>query len=117
MSENGGDTSVRDSILRFMGLAGNQQRGQRKAASGEKPRPSPEELRNLSIANMLHSDEAGARLLLALISERISDANLSAQTNVTSHPLCAGFLGAEAALKRLHDDLNTLRGYAARGPA
>ena len=118
MSESGnGIETKRDILLRFMGLAGGQQRGQRKSAISEKPQPTPDELRNLSIANMLRSDAAGSRLLLQLIAERMADANLSANVNVQSHPLCAGFLGAEAALKRLHDDLTNLSGQAHQRPA
>jgi hypothetical protein len=117
MTENGGENPRIEGIRRFLGLSGTQQRGKRPPASQPAPQPSPDELRNMSIATMLRADPAGSRILLTLIEERMADANLSANVNVQSHPLCAGFLGAEAALKRLHDDLTNLSGQSPRRPA
>ena len=107
---NNGEPTVAEKFERFMRLAGDQIRGLRSSKQSQPVAPTPEALRELHIMGLLRADSQGTNALLQLLTERISDANLSAHTNVTNHPLCAGFLGAEAALRRLYEDINRLRG-------
>jgi len=109
-SGNGAEKSRAESVLKFLGLAGLQQRGRPTRAPQAPTPPSPDELRDNAIATLLLADPAGAEILIRLIRERITEANLNAHASVASHPMCTGFLGAEAALRRLLDDLNRLRG-------
>jgi hypothetical protein len=102
--------SIRESVLRFMSLATGQRRGDRTASSPPSRQPSVDELKAAALSRMLQTNADGAQVLLELIAARVSEANASAHLAVRDHPLCAGFLGAETALKTLLDDLTRLRG-------
>jgi len=49
-------------------------------------------------------------VLIQLIEARAAEALAGAHDYVNTHALCAGFLGAQAALTRLQEDLTRLRG-------
>ena len=108
-SGNGGDTSKLENVMRFMGLASRQQRGQSAKEPSGPRQPTQEEIRNLALTEWLQN-RRGSDLLMELLEVRIQEAIDGAQVNVTTHALCAGFLGAQAALQRLHNDLHRLRG-------
>ena len=110
--DNGAEKSRVEGVLRFLGLAGMQMRGRPTRATQPQEKPSPEALRESAITALLLADPPGAEILLGLLKERIEMANLDAHATIREHAICAGFLGAEAALRRLHDDLNRLRGQA-----
>jgi len=108
MSGNGAER-LREGVLRFMGLASQQRRGDpQREPSAPRP-PSPRELQDIALAQMLQSGDGG-EVLLRVIGDRILEALDNAQSNVREHAVCVGFLGAHAALKRLYDDLVRLRG-------
>lgn len=111
MSINGGDTASRlENFMRFVGLAGGQRRGEASRGASTPRSPSPDELRDLSLAQMLQQSNDGSEVLIQLLHDRIEEALAFAHANVTNHAVCVGFLGAHAALKRLYDDLHRLRG-------
>lgn len=99
-----------DAALRFLGLADGQRRGHHEARPVVPPPPSPDELRNLALASLLRQDFDGSTVLLQFIQERRDAALASAHEYVGTHAICTGFLGAEAVLSRLYEDLNKLRG-------
>jgi len=109
MSGNGADKSRLENVLRLMGLATTQRRGDPQREPAAPRPPSPGELRELAVAQMLQSGEGG-EVLIRLVADRIAEAMENAQMSIREHAVCVGFLGAHAALKRLYDDLVRLRG-------
>lgn len=110
MSGNGAETTRLSGVLRFLGLADTQRRGAQESRASAPQPPSEDDLHRLALARLLQNDADGATVLLRLLEARIRDAMTGAHEHVVTHALCAGFLGAHAALTRLHDDLTRLRG-------
>ena len=110
MSSNGEHSNPLEATLRFLGLATGQRRGERPSSQASPRPPSPEEVKAAELGRMLQQNADGSAVLLELITARISEANASAHEMAANHAICVGFLGAEAALKRLLDDLTRLRG-------
>lgn len=108
-SGNGSEVSTQrlESVMRFLGLAQGQRRGERKPLSEPRQR-TDEEMRNITLANWLSAE--GGQLLMSMLDIRIEEAYTNSQIHVANHPLCAGFLGAQAALRSLRDDLKRLKG-------
>ena len=110
MNGNGAKESRIENVLRFLGLASGQRRGTQEKHAVPSAPPSENELRDLALARLLRQDADGCTVLLQLIEARSVEALASAHDYVGTHAICTGYLGAQAALARLHEDLIKLRG-------
>lgn len=110
MSGNGDTTNRVADVLRFLGLSAEQRRGDRRPGESVHRAPSAEEMRAATLSALLQQNSDGAQVLIDLLETRVTEANASAHESAANHAVCVGFLGAEAALRRLLDDLKRLRG-------